>query len=197
MQEPNCKVVSDLYYEGRLIPQNKGISDFFIQKEKFYSFDTPIVLQNIDDEGLQFSDKEAERIEEIAYKYEQYGISSQHIGILAPFKAQVANIKRKIKASGRISAENKNNITIDTVDKMQGQEREIIIFSMTGGASDYILEMSDFLYHSNKLNVAFSRAKFILIILGNFNKIKQLQLSDYPHLQKMFSLSYVESLNNL
>ena len=53
---------------------------------------------------------------------------------------------------------------------MQGQEREVIIYSMTAGDLDYMTEMGDFLYNPNKLNVAFSRAKSKLMPLSAIRK---------------------------
>ena len=84
-------------------------------------------------------------------------------------------------------------IVSDTVDKMQGQEREIILFSLTAGDPNYLADMADFLLNPNKLNVAFSRAKSKLIIVGNFKQLEELDLDDYPHVKKL--LEYASKLS--
>ena len=81
----------------------------------------------------------------------------------------------------------KSELVADTVDKMQGQEREVIIYSFTAGDPDYISEMADFLYKPNKLNVAFSRAKSKLIIVGNFDKIVENAGDGFPHIKSMLN----------
>lgn len=43
-------------------------------------------------------------------------------------------------------------------------------------------EMADFLFSGNKLNVAFSRARFKLIVVGNLACIERLSFPDFPHL---------------
>lgn len=74
---------------------------------------------------------------------------------------------------------------------MQGQEREIIIYSLVSGNIDYMLEMAEFLYNPNKMNVAFSRAKSKLIIVGSLGKLAKLVLPEYPHITRMLNSKYV------
>jgi superfamily I DNA and/or RNA helicase len=75
---------------------------------------------------------------------------------------------------------------------MQGQEREVIIFSLAAGNIEYMTEMADFLYNPNKLNVAFSRAKSKLIIVGNIDNLKYIDTEKFPHIKKMLNSQYVK-----
>lgn len=77
---------------------------------------------------------------------------------------------------------------------MQGQEREVIIYSLVSGNIDYITEMVEFLYNPNKMTVAFSRAKSELIIVGSLDKISNLNLPDYPHINRMMESKYAIKL---
>ena len=72
------------------------------------------------------------------------------------------------------------SVVVDTVDKLQGQERDVIIYSMTSGDLAYMSEMGDFLYNPQKINVAFSRAKSRLIITGNATSLKALGQEQFP-----------------
>ena len=76
------------------------------------------------------------------------------IGIITPYKAQAFLLKRTIKQS--------DNIKIDTVDGFQGKECDVIVFSVTRTTGSY-----RFLADKRRLNVALSRAKDNIIIVGN------------------------------
>jgi DNA replication ATP-dependent helicase Dna2 len=184
---PLCDFVSELFYENKLNADKKGCGEIIVCEECLYSFETPIVIHNIDDNGEQTSNKEAEYIVNIIAGYYKRKLPLSEIAVLSPFRAQAANIRRHIKKLDNIAENDRVKIAIDTIDKMQGQEREVIVFSLTAGNIDYMNEMAEFLYNPNKLNVAFSRAKSKLIIVGNINNLKQINLNEYPHILKMMS----------
>ena len=194
MCEPICNFVSELFYDNKVEPMKKGCGDLLLSDEPLYSFDSPIVFCNINDDGEQNSDKEADYIVSTICGFVERGVPTKEIAVLAPFRAQVANIRRKIRKSDRLDEESVSSLSVDTVDKMQGQEREIIFYSFTAGNSDYLKEMADFLCNPNKLNVAFSRAKSKLIIVGNLDRLAELDSEAYPHLSHMLKIKdrYVE-----
>jgi hypothetical protein len=194
MCEQICNFVSDLFYDGKLYANKVGHGDMLICDNALYSFDTPVVIHNVEDDGEQTSDKEAEFITDTIDKLISKGVTASEIGVLAPFRAQAANVRRHIRKCKTIPDDVKNEITADTIDKMQGQEREVIIFSMVSGNLDYMTEMAEFLYSPNKLNVAFSRAKSKLIVVGNINRIKQLNMAEYPHIEKMLNTKHATML---
>jgi superfamily I DNA and/or RNA helicase len=152
------------------------------------------VIQHIDDCGEQTSDMEAEFIAEIIKNYLNQGLPASEIAVLSPFRAQAANIRRVIHKNEYVYEENRILLAIDTVDKMQGQEREVIIFSLTAGNIEYMTEMADFLYNPNKLNVAFSRAKSKLIIVGNINNLEHIDFEMFPHIKNMLNSQYVKMI---
>lgn len=79
---------------------------------------------------------------------------NQSIGIVSPYRKQVNSMQKQIV---------KNEITIDTVHKYQGRERDIIILSTV------VNEINEFVDDPNLLNVAVSRAvnKLVVIISEN------------------------------
>jgi DNA replication ATP-dependent helicase Dna2 len=88
------------------------------------------------------------------------------IGIIAPFKAQIALIQQLIPHSY------KQWITVDTVERFQGSERDIIIISLAIHQSASLamiesLQEIDGTWIDRKLNVAITRAKKQCIIIGN------------------------------
>ena len=194
MCEPICGYVSELFYDGRLKAKKSGHSNALICKEKLYSFDSPVILHEIEDTGEQVSDKEASFIADTIAVFISKGIKPEEIAVLSPFRAQAANIRRAIRKHKDISKEDSKKVTSDTVDKMQGQEREVIFYSLVSGDWDYMNEMAEFLYNPNKMNVAFSRAKSKLIIVGSLDKISKLSLPQYPHIKKMLNSKFVTKI---
>jgi len=54
---------------------------------------------------------------------------------------------------------------VDTIERVQGAERDVIIFGVTSSDPDHLL--SEFLNSPNRLNVAMTRAKTKLIVIGS------------------------------
>ena len=71
--------------------------------------------------------------------------------IVAPYNAQVGEIRRRLPAQARVG----------TVDKFQGQEAPISIYSMTTSTPELAPRGMDFLYSRHRLNVATSRARCV------------------------------------
>jgi superfamily I DNA and/or RNA helicase len=186
-----CDLVSNLFYEGQLKPFNSEKRLKTNLTEPLYASAYPIVLYDSKHKGKQFSKEEAELIVTIISKYIASGIAPSDIAVLAPFRAQCALIRRMLASQDTIPAELRKEIVIDTVDRMQGQEREIIIYSFTSGDPSYMADKQDFLYNPNKLNVAFSRAKNKLILIANQASLRELsnplvnQILDYPTIHKL------------
>ena len=57
--------------------------------------------------------------------------------------------------------------SIDTVEKFQGGERDVIIVSATASDPDFVLAEADFLLNINRLNVALSRPRMKLIVIAS------------------------------
>lgn len=120
-------------------------------------------------------------------------LTGANIGVISPFKRQVGNIKEKI---GKKFVDD-NSIEINTVDQYQGRDKEVIIYSCVKSSE----ELSDFddsqsscismstvvdselLKDERRLNVAVTRAKKKLIIIGNRRTLER-----YHPFQKMFSV---------
>jgi superfamily I DNA and/or RNA helicase len=77
--------------------------------------------------------------------------------IVAPYNAQVGAIKRRLPSGARVG----------TVDKFQGQEAPISIYSLTTSNPELAPRGMDFLYSRNRLNVATSRARCIAIVAAS------------------------------
>ncbi|RJX45155.1 AAA family ATPase [Halonotius aquaticus] len=94
---------------------------------------------------------EADLVAEIVESYLDAGVAAEDIGVIAPFRAQVAEISRRV------------GVTVDTVDRFQGSSKEVIIVSFvaTGGLDGPLFE--DY----RRINVALTRAKKGLVLVGD------------------------------
>lgn len=92
-------------------------------------------------------------------------VLEEHIdfGIISPYKAQVHLIRKLIKADSFFRPYRKL-ITIHTVDGFQGQERDVIIISLVRANE---VGQIGFLQDLRRMNVAITRARMKLMILGN------------------------------
>lgn len=191
MRGPICKFVSDLFYEGRLKPFNSQPGDRVICSDKLYSFDSPVVLCNVEGSGKQVCEQESDKIVSILEHYHSLGLTADDIAVISPFRAQMAQIRRGIRKNKHIDSDFAKEIVVDTIDRMQGQEREVIILSTVSGDVEYMTEMGDFLYNPHKLNVAFSRAISKLIIVGNITNMR-LVAGEFPLLGDILNSEHVE-----
>jgi DNA replication ATP-dependent helicase Dna2 len=107
-------------------------------------------------------ENEAQAAAQIALALAESGLDPAEIGVIAPFRAQVARIRQ---IAGDLVAQ---GATIDTVDRFQGGERAAIILSLTASAPlTPDAPLAAFLGEARRLNVALTRARHKLIILGN------------------------------
>ncbi|QUO48687.1 MULTISPECIES: AAA domain-containing protein [Halorubrum] len=95
--------------------------------------------------------REAERVAAVVDAYVAAGVDPDDIGVIAPFRAQVAEIGRR------------TDVTVDTVDRFQGSSKEVILVSFvaTGDLDGPIFE------DHRRINVALTRAKKQLTLVGD------------------------------
>jgi uncharacterized protein len=77
--------------------------------------------------------------------------------VVAPYNAQVLALLKALPNGARIG----------TVDKFQGQEAPIVIYSMTTSSAEEAPRGMEFLFSANRLNVATSRAMCLAVIVGS------------------------------
>ncbi|MEO0339106.1 MAG: AAA domain-containing protein, partial [Bacteroidota bacterium] len=105
--------------------------------------------------------------------YEENGLSFSYdkIGVITPFRAQIAMIRQTL-AEANIP---EDEITIDTVERYQGGARDIIIISLCTNSMSQLQGMISLSEEGvdRKLNVALTRARNHLVLLGNPDLLKQ------------------------
>ena len=107
------------------------------------------------------------------------------VGIISPYRAQVQYLKKLIKKY-EFFKPYRRLISVNTVDGFQGQERDVILISLVRSNDEGQI---GFLKDLRRMNVAMTRARMKLIILGNKDTMTQ-----HPFYKKLWE--YVEGLNN-
>ena len=92
------------------------------------------------------------------------GLTPQQIGIVAPYRAQGRAIRLALEA--RLGRDAARHIVADTVERMQGQERELILVSLTTGDPSFLAAVAEFFFQPERLNVSITRAMTKLILIG-------------------------------
>jgi uncharacterized protein len=82
-------------------------------------------------------------------------LESRDVLVVAPFNAQVAELRRRLPPG----------VPVGTVDKFQGQEGVVSIYSMATSSGEDLPREMEFLYSPNRLNVATSRARALTILV--------------------------------
>lgn len=127
-----------------------------------------LVLHNVFDAQGR-SPFEAKIVAELVADLFKNGVKLNDIGIMSPYRAQVREIKKEVKKILRNSISNPfDSLFVDTVDSMQGQERNYIIYSLSNSHPLESMRRLDFFYSPNRLNVAITRAIKKCIVIGNY-----------------------------
>ena len=168
-----------LEVQYRMAPQIMGFSSQYFYKNKLETarevLDRPgeVLLEFIDTAGCGFDEKQDKNTLS-TYNKEEAHLLIKHLcqhppapalntGIIAPYKAQVRLLDEMLREENRL-APVMENIRVNTVDAFQGQERDVIYISLV--RSNDKSEIG-FLKEYRRMNVAMTRAKSTLVIIGD------------------------------
>ena len=201
---------SKVFYDGQLIP-HASVANSLLEEmpstrtrtEEKVSIAlvidpmSPLVFLDVpgNQERAKTSNAEAVAVREVVAVLLARGISEQEIGIIAPYRAQVANLRRHLfKDDEKIGWEAlayDTQLSVDTVDRFQGGERSVIIMSFaTTITPEADSQLRNHLTNPNRLNVALTRAQKKLILVGNASA-----LGGLPIFERL--LIYCRGLNTI
>ncbi|SEP82651.1 Superfamily I DNA and/or RNA helicase [Devosia sp. YR412] len=159
--------LNDDFYNGRLV--NRREDDHFRTPR---DYKPGLAWEDVQgqtrfDEGGTANPREAQRICEILLRLSADATFSGSVGVLSPFNAQVGHIQREVNT--RLTAEQKSKIAlrISTIDKFQGGEADVIIFSLVLTDMAPMNAKSFIQKERRRLNVAISRARAVCIVVGD------------------------------
>jgi uncharacterized protein len=165
-----CAFTSEVFYEGRLRPvEGKGLERQVVHGTHEWR-GTGLRAVSVDHVG-----NTSESLEEVAVvkkivndllragatwtnaKGETRTLTGEDILIVAPYNAQVGALLEALPTGARVG----------TVDKFQGQEAPIVIYSAASSSAEEAPRGMEFLYEPNRLNVATSRARCLALLVGS------------------------------
>ena len=171
MNEKLTEWPSENFYYGELethFPNNQfTLKSPPIHYEEALCPEQSLVSICLDDElSKSNNDAEADLSAGIIEQLLNSGITPAEIGVVTPFRAQASRIRsllRNVIAPPYKHLE--RLITVDTVDRFQGQEREVMLYSFTSADLTFIKKIHAFLFNPARVNVAVTRARTKVILL--------------------------------
>jgi ATP-dependent RNA/DNA helicase IGHMBP2 len=177
LQEQYRMHVDIMGYPSQVFYGNKLSADVSVSSSLLFTGDNP--LEFIDTAGCSFSEKQEGTsisnpdeatflLKHLSLYVSQLnsfytGENFPTVGIISPYQQQIKTLKDLISASELLEA-HKDNITVNTIDSFQGQERDIIYISLTRSNTDRNI---GFLADIRRMNVAMTRAKKKLVVIGD------------------------------
>ncbi|XP_033232122.1 regulator of nonsense transcripts 1 [Belonocnema kinseyi] len=107
---------------------------------------------------------EASNVEKITTRFLRCGVKPEQIGVITPYEGQRAYLVQYMQYQGSLHAKLYQEIEVASVDAFQGREKDIIIMSCVRSNEHQGI---GFLNDPRRLNVALTRAKYGIIIVGN------------------------------
>ena len=165
------------FYNGRLIGRRDD--DTFSAPRDYKPGLTweNVTGQVIRRDGGNVNLQEAERIATLVQRMLKNGFDGE-IGIISPFNAQVGAIQVAVQRLGIV--QDKAKLRIATVDKFQGGEADVILFSLVLAPSAPTSAWSFLQKERRRLNVAVSRARAVCIVVGDLAYARSCRI---PHIE--------------
>lgn len=194
---------SNMFYEGSL--QNGITMHQRIRKDVDFPWpvvDNPMMFwsnlgaEEISASGTSYLNRtEAQNVERIVTRFFKAGVRPDAIGVITPYEGQRSFVVQSMQQSGSFRKEHYKEVEVASVDAFQGREKDFIVLSCVR-SNDH--QGIGFLSDPRRLNVALTRAKYGLVILGNPKVLSKHPLWHYLLLHFKERNCLVEGpLNNL
>ena len=185
LQEEHCRAVDMLCRQGRMHPGVASFPNREFYAGKLEALGLPHQLENVD-APVRFipSERDTESVSgktnrnearivaqlaaDVYHLYKETFEVNRTLGVITPYRSQIALIRKEIQALGISTL---NEISVDTVERYQGSERDVIIYSF---CVNYLYQLKflpnlteeNGVWIDRKLNVALTRARRQLYITG-------------------------------
>ncbi|KAI6213062.1 hypothetical protein M3Y94_00105000 [Aphelenchoides besseyi] len=190
MNREICDLASSLFYNSKLVCANSSIESATLKCENIQDENIPIHISNVllssdlshsvmfidlQSEAPTFQSKtdpitkskynqgEASVINKLVKSLMNNNVHHSGIGVITPFRAQAECLLKVISAN---HTENEHP-EVSTIDRYQGRDKSVIIISLTYGHNEILSnDTTSHLADERRINVAFTRAKHKLILVG-------------------------------
>ncbi|TVY16123.1 Regulator of nonsense transcripts 1-like protein [Lachnellula arida] len=163
---------SNMFYEGSL--QNGVTMQQRLRRDVDFPWpvaDSPMMFwsnlgnEEISASGTSYLNRtEASNVEKIVTRFFKAGVKPEDIGVITPYEGQRSFVVSSMQNTGTFKKESYKEIEVASVDAFQGREKDFIVLSCVR-SNDH--QGIGFLSDPRRLNVALTRAKYGLVVLGN------------------------------
>ena len=162
-----CAFISETVYEGRLQAASGNDVNAIVSPDGVAS---GLRWEPIEHEhNGRSSEEEAEAVVRevralLTSKYQTrthplQPLTEQHILVVSPYNAQRVLVRQRLRAAGY------GNVDVGTVDKFQGLQAPVVIYSMATSSGETLPRDMQFLFEKNRFNVAISRAQCLSVLV--------------------------------
>ena len=170
MNRELCDVISECFYQGRLRASEQSAGRRLRLEPggphaELLDPEHPLIWARVDHLGRRRrSPEESVLIAELVASLRlHHDVPASEIAILTPYRAQIRDIRSVLEARGLLDAD----LVVDTVERMQGQEREVVLLSLASSDRDDLERQASFFYQPGRLNVCLSRARSKCILVAS------------------------------
>ena len=123
-----------------------------------------VFIPTLDASARTHNIRDAQLVVDLCEAVAAGGMALTDIGIVTPYRAHGRAIRNLLRDRFGLTAT--RSVVADTVERMQGQERELIILSLATGDEVFLARIAGFFFQPERLNVAITRAMTKLIVIG-------------------------------
>ena len=171
MNDPLTLWPSENFYQGELVAARaNGGHRFYLKsapaRPALLGPEPAMVRVEIDHEGNRVSSpEEADETAALIEEMLEGGLPPGEIGVVVPFRAQAARVRKLLRFERFAKWPEIAKITVDTVERFQGQEREAMIVSFVVSEENFMDRLASFLTYPQRLNVAVTRARTKVVLI--------------------------------
>jgi DNA replication ATP-dependent helicase Dna2 len=169
---------SRTFYKGKIQPSTKAAGRRFNVEikdprwHKVFNPDHSAIFINHDHRNTTVkSQDEADTVCAIVEQLLNAEFTLDEIGVVVPYRVQSRLIRNGLRKMIGDQGD-WQDLIVDTVERMQGQEKEIVIVSLTTSNPAFASQIGEFYFQPQRLNVAVTRPRTKLIILGSTEILK-------------------------
>jgi len=123
-----------------------------------------VFIPTLDESARSRNPEDAQLVANLCAAALEGGLNADDIGIVTPFRAHGRAVRNALVE--QFGWQTARAIVADTVERMQGQERELIILTLAAGDLRFLAAVAEFFFQPERLNVSVTRAMTKLVIIG-------------------------------
>ncbi|MAE69015.1 MAG: hypothetical protein CME06_00945 [Gemmatimonadetes bacterium] len=170
-----CRFSSRFFYEDAVVP-HKSAADRRLQLDEGGQYraildpEKASVWVAVDHLARRNHSREEARVVAALVRelVSHHGVPPAEIAVVSPFRAHAGAVSHELaraipEAAGALI----EGLVVDTAERIQGQEREVVLYTFGSSDRDYLSRNAEFLFDPGRLNVALTRARTKRIIIGS------------------------------